>query len=183
MTNEEVLWEDFERTIKDGYYRPFTVYEDNAALLPLVDRMNKFLLLMQNRLNTTVDILREMDVLKDVVVSLREPGKISVRFDDGNQTNGILIFADRTITSTTGWQEKKITDGQEIRIDRATLTACDFNLKQLFDVHLTRMREEAEALKNLSRSAARFTTAGQYPRRLYDYQQPISQRHPLGLGG
>ena len=147
MTNEEVLWADFERTIKDGYYRPFTVYEDNAVLLPLVDRMNKFLLLMQNRLNTTVDILHELDALKDVVVILREPGQISVRFDYGNQTNGILIFADRTITSATGWHEKKITDGQEIRFNRATLTACDLKLEAIFDSHLDSLHEEAAAVQ------------------------------------
>lgn len=147
MNNEEILWEDFERAIKDGYYRPFTLYKDDTALFPLVDRMNEFLWLMQNRLNTTIDILRKLDVLKDVIVILREPGQISVRFDYGNQTNGILIFADRTITSTTAWHDRKITEGQEIRFDRATLTTCDFSLQRLFDIHLTRMREKAEALQ------------------------------------
>lgn len=147
MNNEENLWADFERAIKDGYYRPFTLYKDDIELLPLVDRMNKFLRLMQNRLNTTIDILRKLNVLKDVVVILREPGHISVRIDYDNHTYGILIFADRTITSYTAWNENKITEGQEIRLDRATLTTCDFCLQRLFDIHLTRMREEAEAVQ------------------------------------
>lgn len=147
MNNEETLWADFERAIKDGYYRPFTLYKDDIELLPLVDRMNKFLRLMQNRLNTTIDILRKLNVLKDVVVILREPEQVSFRIDYGNDTHGILIFADRTITSYTAWHKEKITEGQEIRLDRATLTTCDFCLQRLFDIHLTRMREEAEAVQ------------------------------------
>nr|DAR42524.1 MAG TPA: hypothetical protein [Caudoviricetes sp.] len=149
MINEEVLWADFEHAINDGYYQPVIIPKDEVALLPLSIRMNTFLSLMENRLNTTVDILRELDALKEVVVILREPRNrnVTIRFDYGNYINGILIFADRTITSYTAWHENKITEGQEIRLDRATLTTCDFCLQRLFDIHLTRMREEAEAVQ------------------------------------